>query len=174
MTEKVRESAKPLSGTRKVPVKRVQISNVDGTEIRHFLLEPRAKPATENRRLIEIAAEMLSFTDLDAMRHHLNKAHPERKKFLGVYIAHDSMGCARYVGRGNIFARLALKRNHKELCYFSFFVLSDPSHQRELETVLIRAVGQMLVFNDRKKRVGPEAGNSRDYEAGTHVYREGR
>jgi hypothetical protein len=28
----------------------------------------------------------------------------------GVYIAHDSMGCPRYVGRGDIFARLRAHR----------------------------------------------------------------
>src|SRR5690242_2730126 len=43
----------------------------------------------------------------------------------GVYIAHDSMGYARYVGRGDVFQRLsARKRVHpEELKYFSFYIV---------------------------------------------------
>ncbi len=87
-------------------------------------------------------------------------------------MAHDSMGCPRYIGRGNIFQRLeARKMAHPlELEYFSFYVVSEKKHEREIETLLIRAAGFLLEFNDKKKRVGIAPGNVGDYEAGTIFY----
>ena len=87
----------------------------------------------------------------------------------GVYMAHDSMGFARYVGRGSVFYRLqARKRAYpNELVYFSFYLIADKKHEREIETLLIRLGGAHLQFNERKKRVDTSAGNIRDYEAGT-------
>jgi hypothetical protein len=90
----------------------------------------------------------------------------------GVYVAHDSMGCPRYIGRGNIFQRLKARKaaQQLELAYFSFYVVSDKKHEREIETLLIRAAGPLLEFNTRKKRVTIIPGNIRDYEAGTLFY----
>jgi hypothetical protein len=90
----------------------------------------------------------------------------------GVYIAHDSMGCPRYIGRGAIFSRLKAHAvtHSRELRYFSFFVVEDKKHEREVETLLVRASSFLLEFNTRKKRVGVLSGNVRDFEAGTHFY----
>ncbi len=90
----------------------------------------------------------------------------------GIYVAHDSMGYARYVGRGNIFTRLKARQKAQvlELIYFSFYVVHDKKHEREIETLLIRAAGPLLAFNTRKKQVTILPGNIRDYEPGTHFY----
>ena len=87
-------------------------------------------------------------------------------------IAHDSMGVARYIGRGNIFERLKSRRRAQvlELVYFSFYVGFDKTNEREIETLLIRAVGPQLYFNSRKKREDIHPGNIRDYEAGTFFF----
>jgi hypothetical protein len=90
----------------------------------------------------------------------------------GVYVAHDSMGFPRYIGRGAIFTRLKARKDAQplELTYFSFYVVSEKKHEREIETLLIRAAGPLLQFNTRKKRVNIIPGNIRDYEAGTFFY----
>ncbi|MGC2745261.1 MAG: hypothetical protein WA672_18995, partial [Candidatus Angelobacter sp.] len=87
----------------------------------------------------------------------------------GVYVAHDSMGYARYIGRGSIFQRLTARKATQmlELKYFSFYVVKEKKHEREIETLLIRAAGPLLQFNTKKKRLTISAGNIRDYEAGT-------
>src|SRR3546814_7967374 len=74
------------------------------------------------------------------------------------------MGCPRYIGRGNIFARLEARKKAQELEleYFSFYVMLEKKHEREVETLLIRAAGFLLQFNDRKKRVGIDPGNVGD------------
>ena len=75
-------------------------------------------------------------------------------------MAHDSMGHARYAGRGNIFSRLNARHKAQplELEYFSFYVVLDKQHEREIETALIRVAGPQLVFNSQKKRVTNEPG----------------
>ena len=82
------------------------------------------------------------------------------------------MGCVRYVGRGNVINRLKTRKREYplELKYFSFYIVADKKHEREIETLLIRAAGPLLTFNEKKKRVDIEAGNIRDYEAGTEYY----
>ncbi len=94
----------------------------------------------------------------------------------GVYLAHDSMGTVRYIGRGRVFARLrAHRRKHwLVLQYYSFYVIPDKSHEREVETLLIRAASPLLEFNQRKKRVTLSAGSVRDYEAGTVYFQRHR
>jgi hypothetical protein len=90
------------------------------------------------------------------------------------------MGVARYIGRGHIFERLKSRRRAQvlELVYFSFYVGFDKTNEREIETLLIRAVGPQLYFNTRKKREDIQPGNIRDYEAGTFFcerqYKRGR
>jgi len=124
-------------------------------------------PKTEH--LFRVIGEKLPYEALPAVKKHLRE---HGHTFQGVYVAHDSMGCPRYIGRGNIFARLEARKKaqHLELEYFSFYVVSEKKHEREIETLLIRAAGFLLEFNDRKKRVGLKAGNVRDYEAGTVFY----
>jgi len=44
---------------------------------------------------------------LSEVRSHLEgKGHTHQ----GVYVAHDSMGCHRYIGRGSVFHRLEARR----------------------------------------------------------------
>lgn len=94
----------------------------------------------------------------------------------GIYIAHDSMGVPRYIGRGSILNRLKNRKKAQplELIYFSFYVVSEKSHEREIETLLIRAASTQLHFNTRKKRVDIEAGVNKDYEAGTVFFERQR
>ena len=94
----------------------------------------------------------------------------------GGYVAHDFMGTARYVGRGDILARLKahLKSHPLEIAYFSFFIVEEKAHEREVETLLIRAAGDSLQFNSRKKRVGIALGSVRDFEPGPHFFERQR
>lgn len=119
--------------------------------------------------LFKIVGEKIPFAALQKVKLHLKE---EGHTFQGVYIAHDSMGCPRYIGRGNIFSRLEARKKAQplELEYFSFYVVSEKKHEREVETLMIRAAGFLLEFNDKKKRVGIAPGNIRDYEAGTVFY----
>jgi len=119
--------------------------------------------------LFRVVGEKLPFIALPNVKKHLRDNGLSTQ---GVYVAHDSMGCPRYIGRGNIFSRLgARQRAHPyELVYFSFYVVSEKKHEREIETLLIRAAGFLLEFNDRKKRVGVAHGNVRDFEGGTLFY----
>jgi hypothetical protein len=120
-------------------------------------------------RLFKVVAEKLPYDSLQEVEKDLRQTG---EKTTGVYIGHDSMGCPRYIGRGDIFSRLrSCKRHHEqELEYFSFYVIEDNKHVAEIETLLIRAVGFLLEFNERKKRVGIKPGNVSDYEAGTKFY----
>lgn len=90
----------------------------------------------------------------------------------GIYIAHDSMGYARYVGRGSIFTRLRsrIKNNAREIHYFSFYIVQEKNHEREIETLMIRTASALLYFNERKKRLDLRPGEIRDYEPGTQFY----
>jgi hypothetical protein len=121
------------------------------------------------RSLFSAIGEKLPFDSLGKISQHLKQAGITRN---GIYVAHDSMGHARYIGRGRIFSRLrACRRRHRlELMYFSFYVVEQKKHEREIETLLIRAAGPMLQFNTQKKRITISAGNVRDYEAGTLFY----
>lgn len=116
--------------------------------------------------LFEALGEKLPFEALAKVRNHLKD---EGVPLTGVYIAHDSMSYARYIGRGSIFQRLKSCANAhgNELKYFSFYVVKNKNYEREIETLLIRAAGPMLQFNTRKKRLSTRAGDFHDYEAGT-------
>lgn len=111
-------------------------------------------------------AEKIPYAALDAVRKEFvaNKWPKE-----GVYVAHDSMGYARYVGRGRVFQRLQSRKKQSplELAYFSFYIVANKNHEREIETLMIRLGGPHLHFNERKKRVDIAPGSIRDYEAGT-------
>ncbi len=133
----------------------------------------RGRPnATE--RLFKAVGEKIPIEALSRVKSRLKT---QDLGLVGVYMAHDSMGAVRYVGRGNIFTRLRshFKAHPHELAYFSFFLVEDKQHEREIETLLIRGAGPMLEFNERKKRVGIAPGNVRDFEAGTYyVERQNR
>ncbi len=124
-------------------------------------------PATS--RLFQFVGEKIPFEAIDDVCTHFISDDTEP---MGVYVAHDSMGTARYIGRGHVFNRLkSHKKAHpRELTYFSFYIVEEKQHEREIETLLIRAAGPQLEFNDRKKRIGIKPGNIRDYEAGTGFY----
>lgn len=124
---------------------------------------PKIKP------LFQYVGEKIPFDALKEVEKKLKELGVEKR---GVYIAHDSMGTARYVGRGNIFTRLKVrqKQHPKELVYFSFFVVKDKQHEREIETLLIRGAGPLLGFNERKKGLGIPPGNVKDYEPGTYYF----
>jgi hypothetical protein len=83
------------------------------------------------------------------------------------WVKHATLG-----GAISFFSRLA---NHKkahqlELHYFSFYIVEDRKHEREIETLLTRAAGPMLHFNTKKKRLTISAGSIGDYEAGTRFF----
>lgn len=119
--------------------------------------------------LFRVVGEKLPYAALNIVKKHLVQ---QNFGVNGVYIAHDSMGFPRYIGRGNIFSRLKARYDAQilELTYFSFYVIAEKKHEREVETLLIRAAGPLLQFNTRKKRVGIMPGNIKDYEAGTFFY----
>jgi hypothetical protein len=128
-------------------------------------------------RLFKVVGEKLPIEAINAVRKHLSSLNVGEQ---GVYIAHDSMGYARYAGRGRIFNRLKarVKESVLEIKYFSFYVVRDKPHEREIETLLIRIAAPMLFFNERKKRLNLSPGNVRDYEPRTlfveRHYKRGR
>jgi hypothetical protein len=119
--------------------------------------------------LFKVVGEKIPFDALNSVNRYLRDNKIRRN---GVYIAHDSMGYARYIGRGRIFQRLRarLKSQILELKYFSFYVVEERKHEGEIETLLIRAAGPLLQFNTKKKRVTISAGRLLDYEAGTQFF----
>jgi hypothetical protein len=124
-------------------------------------------------RLFKVPGEKLPFEALPKVDKYLRDNRTAigfRSK--GVYIAHDSMGYARYIGRGVIFPRLraCLKRHGAQLKYFSFYVVEDGKHEREIETLLIRAASPLLEFNIKKKKITISTGGFLDYEAGTQFF----
>ena len=132
-------------------------------------LRRRAGNPGRTPNLFRCLGEMIPYEALDSVRGRLEKEAITAK---GVYIAHDSMGCPRYAGRGNIFDRLRARRKAQEheLVYFSFYVVEEKKHEREIETLIIRAASFLLEFNDRKRRTGIWPGSLFDYEAGTHFF----
>jgi hypothetical protein len=127
--------------------------------------------------LFKIIGEKIPYEFLNNVKSKLTKLGLPTS---GVYIAHDSMGYPRYIGHGNIFNRLDARRKAQvlELKYFSFFVVEQKMHEREIETIMIRAAGPLLSFNSRKIRNDIQAGDVRDFEAGTKYverqYKRGR
>ncbi|MGH9439461.1 MAG: hypothetical protein ACRD22_16625 [Terriglobia bacterium] len=132
----------------------------------------KGRPPKE-QHLFKVAAEKLPYDSLPSVKTHLKK---EGHTYQGIYVTFDSMGCPRYVGRGNIFARLEARKKAQplELQYYSFYVVSQKQHEREVESLLIRAASFLLEFNERKRRVGLSAGAINDYEAGMFFYERQR
>lgn len=135
----------------------------------HGELKRRRGRPRKAQPLFRAVAEKIPFEALDDVRTHLSQTDVPAN---GVYVAHDSMGVARYIGRGRIFHRLKARHraNLQELKYFSFYVVLEKTHEREIETLLIRSAGPQLHFNSRKKRVDIQPGDIRDYEPGTLFY----
>jgi hypothetical protein len=102
----------------------------------HFgeLKRGQANPG-KTAHLFRAIGEKLPYEALDAVWKHLAQ---QNFGVNGVYIAHDSMGFPRYIGRGCIFSRLKARYDAKilELKYFSFYVIADKKHEREIETLL--------------------------------------
>lgn len=138
----------------------------DGWVVVRGKLTPRTGRPTKVGRLFQYVAEKLPYAALGRVRKWMteNSSHLE-----GVYLAHDSMGTARYGGRGQIFNRLAAHRKKypRELTYFSFYVVKDKKHEREIETAILRSAGPQMTLNQRKVRAGIDPGNIADYEPGT-------
>lgn len=146
----------------------VWTDNVDWAVKHGQLKRGKGRPGNV-QALFRAVGEKLPLEAINSVRKHLKQ---RGVGVTGIYVAHDSMGTPRYIGRGNIFGRLRSrhKENPHELIYFSFYVVKDKVHEREVETLLIRAAGDSLYFNQRKKRVDIKPGNVRDYEAGTLFY----
>lgn len=124
------------------------------------------------KRLFRVVGEKIPFEAINKVNRYLRDREISRQ---GVYVAHDSMGYARYIGRGRIFSRLrACRDSHQlEIKYFSFYVVQEKKHEREIETLLIHAAGPLLQFNTKKKRITISAGDIQDYEAGTLFFQRG-
>jgi hypothetical protein len=93
--------------------------------------------------LFRVVAEKIPYVFLDEVR---NVMITVKLSSNSIYIAHDCVGYPRYVGRGAIFTRLKQRKTAQvlELCYFSFYVVADKNHEREIETIMIRAAGPIL------------------------------
>ena len=153
--------------SRKSKVQRVW-SNVQWTVGYGRLVPSPGRPA-KTSHLFKVVGEKLPIEALNDVRKGLRARGLGQE---GVYVAHDSMGYARYVGRGRIFSRLKARARQSvlEVKYFSFYVVQAKLHEREIETLLIRIAAPMLYFNERKKRLDLSPGNIRDYEPGTQFY----
>jgi hypothetical protein len=119
--------------------------------------------------LFTVVAEKLPFACLSAVQKVLTDNDFTTN---GVYMAHDSMGVARYGGRGHIFPRLRSRKRRypKELLYFSFYIIEQKNHEREIETAILRAASSQMVLNVRKVRAGNQPGGVSDYEPGTYFF----
>jgi predicted GIY-YIG superfamily endonuclease len=97
----------------------------------------------------------------------------------GIYVLFDSSATARYVGlSGNLKARLKQHMNGKTKAdkekqafteRYSVFALSDGSHARELESVLVRAIGSSLINGSKNRNLLDVTPNLKIFEPGTLV-----
>ena len=73
--------------------------------------------------LFRVVGEKLPYAAINTIRKHLLE---KDLGINGIYVAHDSMGLPRYVGRGAIFTRLNARKKAQtlELLYFSFYVVA--------------------------------------------------
>lgn len=154
----------------KRPSKKVVSGTVWSDEKNWIVVEGKLKPAagrpSATERLFQYVGEKLPFECLKEVRAKISKQAGDPE---GIYMAHDSMGMARYGGRGKIFNRLHSHQGKypKELLYFSFYVIKSKKHERELETAILRAAGPQMILNKRKVRSDISPGNVSDYEPGT-------
>lgn len=143
--------------------------------VRGELKRGRGRPRP---KLFMVVAEKLPFDSIKAVTSAMRDLAKKRgwRVVRGVYVAHDSMGYARYVGRGLIFPRLKARKRAQplELSYYSFYVLKTKEQEREIESLLTRVGGPLLEFNERKRRENIRAGDVRDFEAGTYFFERQR
>lgn len=71
----------------------------------------KGRPPQE-QHLFKVAAEKRPYESLSVVKKHLKACN---HTYQGVYVALDSMGCPRYIGRGNIFARLEARKKAQPL-----------------------------------------------------------
>ncbi len=144
-----------------------------GWRVKRGKLVPGPGRPSKTSRLFKLVAEKLPYEGFKDVRKTVEQEFGTTIE--GVYLAHDSMGVARYGGRGNVFNRLAThkKRYALQLIYFSFYVIENKSHEREIETVILRAAGPQMVLNTRKIAYGLHPGDVRDYEPGTIFFERG-
>ena len=139
-----------------------------GWTVKSGKLVPAPGRPSKETRLFEMVAEKLPYECLFELSKFVGRV-------FGVYICHDSMGVARYGGRGDIFDRL--KHHHKDyyyqLLYFSFYVIKIKAHEREVETIILRAAASQMTLNDRKIAAWLHPGNIGDYEPGTEFFERG-
>lgn len=129
----------------------------------------RGPGAPGKEQLFRVVAEKIPFGALNEIGRDLIK---ERLPRGGVYMLHDSMGSPRYAGLSrNVITRLAAHHRQfpHELPYFSFYTGLSPKHQKEIETVLVRAVGSAGI-NQYKTANGSEPGSLRGFAPGTIFY----
>jgi hypothetical protein len=133
-------------------------------------LRPFGRGPHSTNHLFKYVAEKLPWAALPLVSAYLKSRKVKR---VGVYMAHDSFGVARYGGRGNIFNRLRTHKQKysKELVYFSFYIIENKTHEREIENVILRAAGPQMLLNQLKVRDGIEPGGVGDYEPGTKYFR---
>jgi hypothetical protein len=145
------------------------VHQADGWNVMTGKLVPGKGRPELVERIFEVIAEKIPYAALADCKADMDHNDYSTE---GVYLAHDSMGVARYGGRGNIFGRLAahLNKYPRELAYFSFYTIKDKKHEREIETVILRAAGPQLILNERKVRDDIEKGDVKDYEPGTEFY----
>src|ERR1019366_596447 len=151
--------------SRKEVEKKIWDDDPDWRVVSGRLIPVAGRPKKESR-LFRFVGEKLPF---DCLKEVSKYVRSESDDLEGVYMAHDSRGVARYGGRGSIFTRLAShhKKYPKELLYFSFFIIKNKAHEREIETAILRAAGSEMILNQRKVRTGLAVGNVADYEPGT-------
>lgn len=145
----------------------------DQWTVHYGRLKGEGRGDVPHNNLFKVVAEKIPRAFLMPIKKHMNE-HGFGAE--GIYVCHDSMGTARYIGRGDIISRInkRFKAHPDELLYFSFYVVELKNHEREIETLLIRAAGSSLEFNERKKRIGISPGRLKDYEAGTEFYERQR
>jgi hypothetical protein len=143
-------------------------SNSDWKVVEGWLVPAPGRPKKISH-LFRHVAEKLPFESLSKVKKWMEE---NGQSLEGVYMAHDSMGVARYGGRGKIFDRLISHRRKypKELVYFSFYVIANKAHEREIETAILRAASSQMILNQRKIRTGIDPGNINDYEPGTEFF----
>jgi hypothetical protein len=161
---------------KKSTVKSIKVERIWGDKewvVRFGSLNAGPGAAGGVERLFRVVGEKIPFDAINNVSSYL-RSHEKGRE--GVDVAHDSMGYARYIGRGRIFSRLrSCRDSHRlEVKYFSFYVVREKKHEREIETLLIRAAGPLLQFNTKKKQVTLSTGNVKDYEAGTKFFERSR
>lgn len=170
-----------MVATAKKPARKSRVEKVWGDSVHWTVGRGRLVPGPgrphKTTRLFKVLGEKLPIESLEDVE---NEVRANGFGSEGVYMAHDSMGYVRYVGRGRIFSRLKVRARRSPLAirYFSFYVVQEKVHEREVETLLIRVAAPMLYFNERKKRLDLRPGNIADYEPGTEFferhYKKGR